>query len=49
MIRVRVFICAGLEFRGTGMSIMYAVLTISNETRLGIIDEETEREREKGN
>lgn len=44
MIRGRVFICAGLEFKGTGKCIMYAVLTISNKIRLGIIDEERKRE-----
>lgn len=48
MIRVRVFICAGLEFGGTGKCIMYAVLTISNQTRLGIIDEKSKRARKKG-
>lgn len=47
MISVRVFICAGLEFRGTGWCIMHAVLTISNKIRLGIMDEEKERKRER--
>lgn len=46
MIKARVFICAGLELRTTGKCIMYAVLTISNKTRLGIMDEEREKEKE---
>lgn len=41
------FICARLEFRGTGKCIMYAALTISNKTKLGIIDEEGERGRKE--